>query len=143
MNAFQTPLSAPLADNVPPVATIVVGPTSTSMAYSSLKTGMSFAPLLANGTVTMQNAESGVSLRVGERFLLDLGERSWKIRTDREAIITSVTEVGLPVSHQGYFQAIKAGKTKLYATSDPPPLQASPPSLLPTLFLEIQVTVLP
>src|ERR1043165_4639182 len=45
----------------------------------------------------------------------------------------------VPTGSQGYFKAIKAGQTKLYATSDPPCRSASPPCMLPTLFLEIPI----
>ncbi len=143
MNALETPVPAATPANVPIVSTIVVGPASTSLPLSQLMTPTAYPTAQAGGTVNMQNAESGVSLRVGERFLLDLGERGWKIRLDDAALLERVTDATPPAGSQGYFQALKAGKTKLYATSDPPCRQSKPPCLLPTLFLEINVTILP
>lgn len=142
MNPLETPLPASTA-NVMPVTTIVVGPASTSVPLSQLKTATPFATAQAGGTVNLQNAESGVSLRAGEHFLLNLGELGWKVRVGDPTILLQVNDPNVPAGSQGYFQALKAGKTKLYATSDPPCRQATPPCMLPTLFLEIQVTVLP
>lgn len=144
MNASETPLpTATTAAATLPTTIIVVGPASTSLPLSQIKTATPYPTAHAGGTVNMQNAESGVSLHVGERFLLDLGERGWNIRLGDETIVTRVSDPNAPVGSQGYYQAAKAGSTKLYATSDPPCRTASPPCMLPTLFLEIPITVLP
>lgn len=143
MNAFETPVPAATPANRVPVTTVVVGPASTGLPLSQLKTATPYPTAHAGGAVNMQNAESGVSLRVGERFLLDLGERGWKIRIGDESILMPDDEKNIPAGSQGYFVALKAGKTKIYATSDPPCRQQSPPCMQPTLFLEINISVLP
>lgn len=152
MNAFETPPPAATAASTvgatpffgeTPNTIIVVGPASTSIPLSQIKTSTPFPTAHAGGTVNMQNAESGVSLHVGERFLLDLGERGWNVRIGDDMVITRVSDPIAPAGSQGYFQAQTPGTTKLYATSDPPCRTASPPCMLPTLFLEIPVTVLP
>lgn len=139
MNPFETPTSD---TSIPQVVTVVVGPASTSLPLNQIKTRTPAATASAGGEITMQNAESGVTLRVGERFLLNLGERDWSVRSGDETIVRQAESVMIPTGSQGYFEALKAGKTKLYATSDPPCRQATPPCMLPTLFLEIPITVL-
>lgn len=143
MNASETPGKTATTQPILPVSTILVGPASTSLPLSQIKTATPFPTARAGGIVTLQNAESGLTLHSGERFLLDLGDRGWKIRIEDESIVRQVEATAVPVGSQGYFGAFKAGKTKLYATSDPPCRQAKPPCMLPTLFLEIPVTVLP
>jgi hypothetical protein len=143
MNAPETPLPAATAAAATPVTFVVVGPASTSLPLSQIKTATPYPTAHAGGTVNMQNAESGVSLHVGERFLLDLGERGWNIRLGEDTVVTRDSDPNVPAGSQGYFKAIKAGQTKLFATSDPPCRSASPPCMLPSLFLEIPITVLP
>jgi len=143
LNALETPVPAATDVKIRPVTTIVVGPASTSLPLSQIKTPTPFPAAHAGGTVNMQNAESGVTLRVGERFLLDLGEHGWKIRVADESIVHAIEAATIPAGSQGYFEAFKAGKTKLFATSDPPCRQATPPCMQPTLMLEIPITVLP
>lgn len=138
MNALETPQAM-----TPHIATVVVGPASTSLPLSQIKTRTPAPTAGPNGEITMQNAESGVTLRAGERFLLNLGDRDWNVRVGDETIVRADPTLGIPPNSQGYYTALKAGKTKLYATSDPPCRQASPPCMLPTLFLEIPVNVLP
>lgn len=138
MNALETP--QPMT---PQIATVVVGPASTSLPLSQIKTRTPAPTAVAGGQITMENAESGVTLRVGQHVLLNLGDRNWSVRVGDETIVRADETMGVPTDSQGYYIALKAGKTKLYATSDPPCREASPPCMLPTLFLEIPVTVLP
>ena len=144
MNAFETPSVTPTkAPPQPQVATVVVGPASTSLPLGQMKTATPAATAEPGGTITMQHAESGVTLRVGEHFLLNLGDRDWQVRVGDETIVHSIESAMIPQGSQGYFGAFKVGKTKLYATSDPPCRQNTPPCMMPTLFLEIPVTVQP
>ncbi len=88
--------------------------------------------------VTLENAERGIILRVGERFTLDLGNGAWRIRVGNASIVKCV-DTQSSFEGQGTFEALFAGKTKLCATTDPPRTNESPP--LSRIFLEIQVTV--
>lgn len=134
MNALETPQIM-----TPQNATVVIGPAATSLPLVQMKT----RALAPHGEITIQNAESGVMLRVGENFLLNLGDRAWTVRVGDETIVRAEPVVGLVADQQGYFTALKAGKTKLYATSDPPRRHTDPPCMQPTLFLEIPVNVSP
>lgn len=143
MNATKIPPANVAETVILPAATIVVVPGSTSAPLSELKTPTPAPTASAGGTVNLQNAESGVTLHVGERFLLDLGDLGWKIRVGDETIVAHNIEPNIPAGSQGYFVGLKAGKTILYATSDPPCRNASPPGMMPSFFVEIPVTVIP
>ncbi len=94
----------------------------------------------ASKIITLEKAESGVTLRVGETFDLDL-EGAWKIRIGDA---TTLRFMGASKkTAQGAFQACASGRTKLYATSDPSCRQTSPPGMQPTLYLEIPIHILP
>ena len=138
MNAFETPTT-----NAPQVATAVVAPAATSLPLKQIKTKTPAPAARADEQVTMENAERGVTLRAGQRFLLNLGGRDWQVRVGDETIVKRVDGVPLPEESQGYFEALQPGKTKLYATSEPACRQANPPCMMPTLYLEIPVQVLP
>lgn len=138
MNASETPQIM-----TPQVATVIVNPASNSLPLTQIKTRTPAPTTGAGGEINLQNAESGVTLRVGEYFLLNLGGRDWNVRVEDEGIVRRDLSLGIPQGTQGYFKALKAGKTKLFATSDPPCRQANPPCMMPTLFLEIPVNVLP
>jgi hypothetical protein len=94
-------------------------------------------------TVTLASAESGILLRVGERFLLKLDQRSWQVRIGDPTILAMDEAAGTPNNSQGYFEAKKPGETKIYASGDPPRSANGPPGQRPGIFLEIPVSVLP
>ena len=96
----------------------------------------------SDGAISLRNAESGVILRVGEQLLLDLGEREWKVRCSDESILRFRQASAGPKGMLAYLEALKPGKTKLYATSDTPARPAAVFSSSPTLFIEIPIAVM-
>lgn len=141
--ATVTPAGPP-AQAAPTVGMPSVGriePGSTMMPRDPNKRLTPVVSAGAGKTLTLENAEAGIMLRASEQFLLDLGDRGWKVRIEDPTIVTLVA--GAPAGTQGYFEAVKVGKTNLLATSDPPCRQATPPCGMPSLFLKIPVTVLP
>lgn len=93
---------------------------------------------LQNQVITLENAERGITLHVGERFMLDLGRGTWHIRLGNASIVKCV-DVQDTTNGQGTFEALFVGKTKIYATHLPPRMNGSPPRS--RIFLEIQVHV--
>lgn len=145
MNASETSQPAQVTSvpvEVSPAATLAIGPAPTSQPLRDFKTPTPAATASAGGTITLQNAEGGVTLRVGERVLLNLGERWWQVRVGDPTIVRLVQEPNAPPGALGYLEGLKPGKTQLSATSDPPCRSAKPPCLMPTLFVEIPVTVM-
>lgn len=143
---FFTPLpqmqTAVLSDGTrtgQPLATIAaqqVGTPRRGVLTRTPSSTLSFRRIL-----TLANAEQGIVLRVGERFLLDLGERDWKVWIGDESILKQVQDPDTPPGSQGYFQALKPGQTVINATFEPPCRNVTPPCLMPALFLQIPVTV--
>ena len=89
--------------------------------------------------LTLKNAECGVTLRIGEECTLNLGEQVWTLRARDEMILARVQ--ASDERGQVTWRALQAGRTRLYATSDPPRQSSGPP--VPKIFLEIPITVLP
>lgn len=85
-------------------------------------------------TMTLENAERGVTVNVGEAFELDLGVTEWRLR---------VRDKGLLV-HEGCgtWRALARGRTRIYATSEPTASNPDSPNLSRKLLIEIPVTVL-
>lgn len=83
--------------------------------------------------LTLENAERGVIVNVGEAFELDLGVTEWRLR---------VRDQGMLI-HEGCgtWRALARGRTRIYATSEPTPSNPDSPNLSRKLLIEIPVTV--
>lgn len=114
-------------------------PTSTATAAAPL-------PPLTTGSTprTVTTADHGrtIEMRVGERFLLNLGEGAvWVIEIADPQVLGAVTGVEVPEGAQGLFEALAAGATTLAATNEPACLKARPACKLPTRTFEVTVVV--
>jgi hypothetical protein len=98
-------------------------------------------PVTDPDVLTTENAAQGVTLKVGERFLLNLGELGWEVELGDETILRWERDPSAPPGSQGYFVALKPGRTAIRAVSNPPCRQAKPPCMMPSVFLQIPVTV--
>lgn len=83
--------------------------------------------------LTLQNAECGVTLNVGEEFDLDLG-LNWTLRVRDEAVLSA--------AGNGTYRALTSGRTKIYATGEPAKNDSSPPNVPRKLLIEIPVTII-
>lgn len=128
---------------MPRMATVVISDGVSSPPLKDIKTRTPAPPVTGGGVVTMENASGGVTLHVGEKFLLALGAPGWIVQVGDESIVARVDDPNAPQGSQGYYKALKSGNTAIAATSDPPCAKAKPPCMMPTLFLEIPVNVLP
>ena len=84
--------------------------------------------------LTLENAECGITLYVGQEFELDLGSTEWRLRVRDEAILTA--------DGNGAYRALASGVTKIYATGEAPKNESSLPVVPRKLLIEIPVTVL-
>jgi hypothetical protein len=80
--------------------------------------------------LTLENAECGIRLRVGERFKLDLGNATWNLNVMDESVLTA--------NGEGNFQAIAGGKTRIRAKSAPLN-NSGPPGV--KLYFEVPVVI--
>jgi hypothetical protein len=71
-------------------------------------------------TVTLDDDRKTITLRVGEHFLLKLGDTlSWKVTVSDESIVSRVPNVTVVKGAQGIYAAKKAGETNLDAAGSP------------------------
>lgn len=147
----MNPQATPQAQDTPLVGTVVlvqtavlestrvVGPKLTEIA--PLLTPTAATPQPVSGALTLENAEKGAALHVGETLTLTLGNRGWRFRVGDPTIVKRISDPGGDPDAPVVFQALRAGQTLIYATSDPPCRQSTPPCMMPTLLVQIPVIV--
>ncbi|MFN2167673.1 MAG: S41 family peptidase, partial [Anaerolineae bacterium] len=100
------------------------------------------SPEVAPQTVTLDNDGEAITLRVGDTFLLKLGEEyDWTVTVTDQTILSRMTNVMVVRGAQGLYEAQKPGMTTLTASGDPVCLQSQPPCAMPSRSFEIQVDV--
>jgi hypothetical protein len=120
------------------IANAGVTPTSSSVATST-QSGSAGA---AQRAVTLADDGQTIRLRVGERFLLNLGEGyDWTVDVDDQSIVSRVVNVLTVRGSQGLFEAHRPGSTTLRALGDLPCRQAKPPCMVPTRVFRLQIVV--
>ena len=94
-------------------------------------------------SVTLEDSEKTLTLRVGERFLLFLKspQHSWTILQLDPAIIRKVADATLIEGAQGVFEAVGRGQTEMVAKGEMPCHQADPPCLALTLGFQVKIVV--
>ncbi len=99
-------------------------------------------PAASSQTVTLADNGKTITLRVGDSFLLQLGEDyNWTPTVDDQTIVSRAKNITVVQGAQGVYDALKAGKTTLTAAGDPPCLQLTPPCKRPSIVFEIQIVV--
>jgi photosystem II stability/assembly factor-like uncharacterized protein len=92
--------------------------------------------------VTLADDGQTITLRVGQRFLLDLGaEYDWTVTVEDQAVVSRVVNVLTIRGSQGLYEAHEAGNTTLTATGDPVCRQAQPPCAAPSRAFQIEIVV--
>jgi hypothetical protein len=93
-------------------------------------------------SVTLDDDDKTITMRVGERFLLNLGEGfDWQVLPDDPSILSRVVNVLTIRGSQGLYEAHKAGRTDLKATGDPTCRQSQPPCAAPSRLFHITIVV--
>jgi hypothetical protein len=81
-------------------------------------------------------------MRVGDRFLLSLGEGyDWTVAPADPSIVSQVSNVPAASGSQGVYEARKPGQTELGATGDPLCRKSRPPCGMPSRAFRIEVVV--
>ena len=80
-------------------------------------------------TVTIEDGDKTLTLRVGDRFLLFLKtpQYTWRVAQLDQAIVKQVDDAGLIEGAQGVFEAVGRGQTNLVAEGELPCHGADPP----------------
>jgi carboxyl-terminal processing protease len=97
---------------------------------------------ISSQTVTLDDEGQTITLKAGERFLLQLGaEYDWTVTVADQSILSRVVNVTVVRGAQGLYEAHKLGSTTLTATGDPVCRQSQPPCATPSRLFEIRVNV--
>ncbi|HEX5732291.1 MAG TPA: hypothetical protein VF131_05595, partial [Blastocatellia bacterium] len=94
-------------------------------------------------SVTLEDSEKTLTLRVGERFLLFLKspQHSWSVLEFDPAVVRKVADATLIEGAQGVFEAVGRGQTDLVAKGELPCHQSDPPCLALTLGFDLKIVV--
>jgi hypothetical protein len=94
--------------------------------------------------VTLNDKDKIITLKVGQRFLLKLGETyDWTVIPDDPTILSRVPNVMVVRGAQGLYEAHKAGQTVLAAQGDPACLKSTPPCKAPSILVRFKIVVEP
>ena len=94
-------------------------------------------------TVTLEDGDKTITLRVGDRFLLFLKspDRIWEVSAFDSAVIKKVADATLIEGAQGVFEAAGRGQTELIAAGLLPCHKADPPCMSLTLGFVLKIVV--
>jgi hypothetical protein len=93
--------------------------------------------------VTLEDEGKTISMKVGDRFLLNLGTAiyEWTLSIDDQTVLSRVKNVMTIQGSQGLFEALKVGTTRLQADGDPLCARANPACKMPSRLFTITVLV--
>jgi hypothetical protein len=93
-------------------------------------------------TVTLDDQGKTITLAVGERFLLNLGEGyNWEVSISDQAVVSRVIGITVIRGAQGVYQAHQAGSITLSATGDPLCRQSQPACGMPSRLFSVTIIV--
>lgn len=99
-------------------------------------------PPSASQTVTLDDQGKTITLAVGERFLLNLGEGyNWEVSISDQAVMSRVIGITVIRGAQGVYQAHQPGSLILSATGDPLCRQSQPACGMPSLLFSVTIIV--
>jgi hypothetical protein len=127
----SVPSTITLGSTVPPTATEASG-----------ALGPVGAPTAETPTVTQADQGKTITLHVGQRFLLSLGEGyDWNVIIDKQDVVSRVIGILTVRGSQGLFEAHQAGTGALTATGDPLCRQSQPPCGQPSILFNVKIVV--
>jgi hypothetical protein len=92
--------------------------------------------------VTLDDVGQTIPLRVGEQFLLKLGEDyDWTVTVADESVVSRVIGVLVVRGAQGVYEVHRPGSTTLSATGDPVCRRSQPPCAAPSHLFRLRVVV--
>jgi hypothetical protein len=92
--------------------------------------------------VTLDDNNTSISMHVGERFLLKLGEiYNWEVISSDPNVLSRVVNIMVIRGAQGLYEAHRAGQVELTAVGDPFCRSTKPACMMPSLLFKINVKV--
>ena len=93
-------------------------------------------------SVTLEDNGKTITLKPGDRFLLNLGDSyDWEVTIADQTVVSRVIGVLTIRGSQGLFEARQTGTTTLTANGNPTCLAAQPPCKLPSRTFQVQIDV--
>jgi hypothetical protein len=116
-------------------------PTPTLPGYPA--GGAGTGTLQSPEAVTLDDNGKTVMLKVGDRFLLNLGMDvyEWSLNIDNQDVLSRVKNIMTIKGSQGLFEALKPGQATLTATGDPLCAKEAPACKMPSMLFTINVVV--
>ena len=129
----SVPSTITLGSTVPPTASEASGaPVGAPVGGSTAETP----------TVTQADQGKTITLHVGKRFLLSLGEGyDWNVIIDKQDVVSRVIGILTVRGSQGLFEAHQPGTAALTATGDPLCRQSQPPCGQPSILFNVKIVV--
>jgi hypothetical protein len=146
---LQTPIPVNptgIGSPIPPMGTgealsITSGPAVTSQPDQPTQEPTD-VPVGGELTVTLQNNRQTITMQVGQRFLLNLGEiYNWSPVVADETVVSRVIGITVIRGAQGIYEAHKTGQTTLSATGDPPCRSQKPACMMPSISFQVNIVV--
>ncbi len=92
--------------------------------------------------VTLADDGKTFTIKVGERFLLMLGEDyQWSPISSDLSVLSRVPNIAVIRGAQGIYEAHKPGQAELTATGDLPCRSATPPCMAPSRLFKVTIVV--
>ncbi len=105
---------------------------------------VSTAPAGQELSVTLADDSKTIHLKVGQRFLLDLGEDyNWNPIVADQTIVSRVVGILVIRGAQGIYETDAPGTTTLMATGDPACRQSKPACAMPSRLFKVTIVVGP
>jgi hypothetical protein len=93
-------------------------------------------------TITSDDQGKTISLKLGENFLLQLGdEYTWEITVSDPGVVGQVKNIAVIRGAQGVYETLKPGTITLTAAGDPVCRQAKPPCGRPSIQFQVTFVV--
>ena len=96
----------------------------------------------SQSTVTLEDNNKTINLKVGDRFLLNLGEfYDWNINVDDQTITSRVINITVIRGAQGMYVAKNIGQTELSGVGDPQCRKSVPACGAPSILFKLKIVV--
>jgi hypothetical protein len=119
--AMSTAVASPTPTQAKPPPTATTAPAKSTATPAS-------EPATGPRTVTLADAGTSIDLKVGDSFLLALGETwDWNVAVNDPSIVSRQVNILVVRGAQGVYNAHKPGQTILRATGDPLCRQSNSP----------------
>ena len=93
-------------------------------------------------TVTLDDMGKTIHLKVGDNFLLELGDQyQWDVSISDQSVLDRVKGILVVKGAQGVYEALQPGTVTLEASGDPACRQSQPPCMMPSRLFELTVVV--